>query len=594
MNTIKNIKFMLGFPVRHILPQFIIYIIFDMFFHPWYGLNGVILEVLFVKIVVDAVQYNLDFNMIMLVIAAFALYFSIFQFAYNFFIDVAWEKAMLKLHYNAQLKFIAMAQKVDIKCFDDEKFYDGCMKSVAVFEEKLNETIHNFRLMLCMLLNFIFLVSLLWSLSIYIMLTMIGTSAASIFLNAKTNKINYSKHMENIKYEKKSNYIRRIFGGYGFAKDFRVHNMFSNLLTTDYHRQNAGKLETEKKYRKPLFLLDLLEDYFLGSFIYQGVLILIVSYQILVEKSLPYSSFAVIVPSTWALKGSMEALGGVIPQFKILSEYIGEIKKFLNYKSELRTDHSTRAAPDSPEAIELKNVSFGYGGDAILKNISLKIQPREKIAIVGENGAGKSTLIKLVMRLYDPDEGEISLKGIDIREYELDSYYGYFSAVFQDYKIFAANIAENVLADDAIDYDAAKTAANLSGFDKVLEHSGGNFASQISKEFDKNGLILSGGEMQKLAISRAFTGNHPVLVLDEPSSALDPISEAEINQKLLTHCKNNTVIFISHRLSTTKMADRIVVIFGGEIVEQGNHGELMALGGRYAEMFGLQAKNYKT
>ena len=586
---------MLSFPVRHILPQFIVYIIFDMFSHPWYGLNGVILEIFFVKTVVDAVEYNLDFKLIMLVIAAFTLYFVIFQFVYNFFIDVVWEKALLKMNYEAQLEFIASARKVDIKCFDDEKFYDGCMRSVAVFEEKLHETIHHFRLMLCMLLHFIFIVSLLWSVSIYIMLLMAATSAVSIFLDAKTNKINYNKYIENIKYEKKSNYIQRIFNGFGFAKDFRIYNKFSSLLTADYHRQNAKKQETAKKYRKPLFILDMLAGYFFGTFIYQGVLILIVSYQILAAKSLPYSSFAVIIPSTWALKGSMEGLGGVIAQFKILGKYTDDIKEFLNYKSELRATRANRPAPELPESIELQNVSFAYDDNIILKNISLKIQPYEKIAIVGENGAGKSTLIKLIMRLYDPKEGEILLNGRNIKEYDVDGYYDYFSTVFQDYKIFAVNIAENILTDKvkAEDENTIKTAANLSGFDKVPAFSNGTFASQISKEFYKDGLILSGGETQKLAISRAFTGKHPILILDEPSSALDPVSEAEINRKLLSHCADKTVIFISHRLSTTKMADRIIVISGGGIIEQGSHQELMLLGGRYAEMFNLQAKNYR-
>ena len=138
-----------------------------------------------------------------------------------------------------------------------------------------------------------------------------------------------------------------------------------------------------------------------------------------------------------------------------------------------------------------------------------------------------------------------------------------------------------------------KNAANLSGFDKALKSKSGDFDSQISKEFSKDGLILSGGEMQKLAIARAFTGLHPILVLDEPSSALDPVSEAAINQKLLSRCADKTIIFISHRLSTTKMADRIIVLSGGRIIEQGNHAELMALCGKYAEMFSLQAQNYK-
>ena len=592
---IKNIKFMLGFPIKYICPQFIIYIILDMLAHPWYGLNGVILEIFFVKVVVDAVQYNIDFDKILLVIGAFTIYFIIFQFVYNFYTDIIWEKALLKLNYKSRLEFIDMARKTDIKCFDDEKFYDNCMKSVAIFEGKLQETIHHFRLMFCMLLNFIFIVSLLSAINIYVMLLMVASSALSIFLNTKTNKINYNKYIDGVGYEKKSNYIRRIFNGYNFAKDFRIYDRFADLLIKDYQKQNAGRQEVIKKYRKPLFALDMLNGYFIGNIIYQGVLILIVAYQILVAKNLPYSSFAVLVPSTWALKGSMESLGGVIPQFKILSEYIKNIKEFLNYKSGLRTARSSKPAPGSPGVIELRGVSFAYDADnIILKNISLKIDPCEKLAIVGLNGAGKSTLIKLIMRLYDPQDGEIFLNNINIKEYNIDEYYNYFSTVFQDYKIFAASVAENILADEVKPDDGGviKAAAELSGLDKILKSSGAGFDSQISKEFCENGLILSGGETQKLAISRAFTGRHPVLILDEPSSALDPVSEFEINQKLLTCCADKTVIFISHRLSTTKTADRIIVVGNGEIAEQGSHRELMARGGIYAGMFELQAKNY--
>jgi ATP-binding cassette subfamily B protein len=564
-----------------------------MISHPWYGLNGIILEIFFVKVVVDAVQYSQNFETIMLIITGFTLYFVICQFAYNFYIDIIWEKALLKMNYKAQLELIDIAKKTDIKCFDDEKFYDSCMKSVAVFEGKLAETMHYFRLMFCMILSFVFLLSLLFSLNIYIMLLMLGSSALSIFINAKTNKINYNKYLENIKYEKKSNYIKRIFNGHSFAKDLRIYNKFSNLLVLDYKTQNKGKKEVAKKYSKPLFIYKMLTEYLFGTCIYQGIIILIAAYFILVEKTLPYSAFAVIVPSTWALKGSMEEIGSIIPQFKILSKYIEDIKIFFNLKSELRTPEATKPAPNSPESIELCDVSFAYDNKTILKNISLTIQPREKIAIVGENGAGKSTLIKLIMRLYDPQSGGIFLNGVDIQEYDLDNYYNYFSTVFHDYKIFAANIAENVLTDNINEEDTVKNAINLSGFDKTLKSSGGNITSQISKEFDKNGLIFSGGETQKLAISRAFTKKHPILMLDEPSSALDPVSEAEINQKLLFHCGENTVIFISHRLSTTKMADRIIVIIDGEIKEQGSHAELMSFGGKYAEMFALQANNYK-
>ena len=245
------------------------------------------------------------------------------------------------------------------------------------------------------------------------------------------------------------------------------------------------------------------------------------------------------------------------------------------------------------EEIELKNVSFTYPGNSepTLKNINLTLKPKEKIALVGYNGAGKTTLTNLLLRLYDVTDGEILIGGRNIKEETVASHRNRFAAVFQDFQIFAATLGENVALDIHFDENDVKTALLHGGFTKEITH-GTN--TELLREFDDEGTMLSGGESQKVAVSRAFYKQCPYVIMDEPSANLDPIAEYNLNRAMMEAAENKTVIFISHRLSTTRNADRIYVMENGEIVENGTHDELMKMNGKYAYMFNLQAEKYKN
>lgn len=224
----------------------------------------------------------------------------------------------------------------------------------------------------------------------------------------------------------------------------------------------------------------------------------------------------------------------------------------------------------------------------------MTIKQGEKIAIVGFNGAGKTTLVKLLMRLYDPSSGEILLNGRNIKEYNLESYRGSLGVVFQDYKQFALSVVENVLGrpmregDEAAVEDCLRRAGI---WDKISALPEG-INTRMTREFDDDGLILSGGESQKLAIASVYARNSSVVILDEPSSALDPIAEHDMYRQMYRACEGKTMIFISHRLSSAVDADRIFLIEDGSIKESGSHSELMRLNGSYAEMFKAQAESY--
>ena len=227
----------------------------------------------------------------------------------------------------------------------------------------------------------------------------------------------------------------------------------------------------------------------------------------------------------------------------------------------------------------------------------MTIRKGDKIAIVGYNGAGKTTLIKLMMRLYDPTEGEILYNGMDIRELDTDEYRKQIGTVFQDFKIFATSIAENVMNgvyDEAADRETVLSALKNADFTENLETLPEGIETHLTREFNGKGTNLSGGESQKVAIARVFAADYPLVIMDEPSSALDPMAEYNLNQSILHNTEGKTVIFISHRLSTTRIADKIYMFDTGRLIEEGSHTELLEKNGKYAEMFRLQSEKYQN
>ncbi len=241
--------------------------------------------------------------------------------------------------------------------------------------------------------------------------------------------------------------------------------------------------------------------------------------------------------------------------------------------------------------IEFHNVSFKYPRteNYVLKNLNIKFTIGEKLAIVGMNGSGKSTMIKLLCRLYDPSEGYISLNGIDIKKYDYHEYNSIFSVVFQDYNLFGFSLGENVSSSNPIDQAHIDYCLEEVGFNR----KGIKNSDHLSKHFDPVGKDVSGGEAQKIALARALYKNAPFVILDEPTAALDPISEHEIYTKFDTLVGDKTAIYISHRLSSCIFCDKIAVFDEGKLIQTGSHHELLDLGGKYTEMWNAQARHYK-
>lgn len=250
---------------------------------------------------------------------------------------------------------------------------------------------------------------------------------------------------------------------------------------------------------------------------------------------------------------------------------------------------------DGRYEIEFKNVSFKYPGTdkMILKNISIKLTVGERLAIVGMNGSGKTTFIKLLCRLYDPTEGEILLDGVNIKEYDIYSYMQIFSVVFQDFKLFSFPLDQNVAADIECDEERLWDALEKAGIDQRVKKMPQKEKTSLYKDFDKDGVEISGGEAQKLALARALYRNASFIILDEPTAALDPISEYEIYERFNSFVGDRTAIYISHRLSSCRFCDKIAVFHAGQIIETGTHDELVAdESTKYSELWNAQAQYY--
>ena len=348
-----------------------------------------------------------------------------------------------------------------------------------------------------------------------------------------------------------------------------------------------------KKYGVALFaytmLITLLSEFIpiIGTYAFAG--------RELLHGALTVSSFSVVVSAVNSVRSSMYHVVESFDELTQIALYFQNLKDFFAYEPKIVSGDKKAGAFES---IEFKNVSFKYPSSDkyTLKNISFKLTKGETLAVVGVNGAGKSTLVKLILRFYDATDGEVLFNGVNVKEYDVDSLRNAFGTVFQDYKNFALSVYENVMCRDCDDDDKkkARTALERAGvWDKISSFKDGG-DTLLTREFDENGAGLSGGENQKVSTARLFAKDFDIAILDEPSSALDPVAEYKMYENLIDVTKDKTVLYISHRLSSAVLSDRIIVLHGGEIVESGSHSELMRSGGEYSKMFALQASSYKV
>ena len=409
-------------------------------------------------------------------------------------------------------------------------------------------------------------------------------------IRSKENKIDIEFYSRLAKSNRIFSYLGWSLTDFRYGKDIRLYGA-ADMMANKWDAYNDDQIKEWKWQADKHLPLNLLSvaagaarDF--GSYFYLGILAIL--------GKITIGAFTQLLSASAVFNDNMNGLIYNVQEIIKRTNYAYEYVKFMDYPSAI--EKGERHFDNAPHTIEFRNVGFTYPNTdvKVLEDVNITIKQGEHLSVVGLNGAGKTTFIKLLCRLYDPTEGEILLDGVNIKEYDYAEYMSLFSPVFQDFRLFSFTIKENIaLNENCSDDELDKLIEQVGLSEKIASLENGT-TTNLFKAFDENGIEPSGGEQQKIAIARALYKKAPVVILDEPTAALDPVAEYDIYRQFDTLVGEKTAIYISHRLSSCKFCDRIAVFSDGRIKEYGTHDELSVLnGGVYAEMFAAQAQYYK-
>ena len=548
----------------------------------------------FMRYVFYALQNGSGFWEIMKFLGITVIVFASVGFYQVYLESSFYPKAHAKINKGLYTILFKKARNVELECFENSDFYDKYTLAMEKADDRLNNTVSDllgtFFGGIASVLAFVFMYQVDRLSVLFILFPIIGNFVFNRFIS----KIDYKRNKDMTPYNRKISYINRVMYLAEYAKEMRITNVF-NLMRKQYQESIKGVSDVTQKYAKKAAALHWFYVEFTFTFIFEGLLIY-GAYRTLVGHSMSLAQLSVItsmmVSTTWILIGFTDSLNKCFKN----GLFIDYLKSFLEYKEKIPEDYKGIECPKEIESIEFRNVSFAYKDEMVLKNLNMEFRKDKTYALVGHNGAGKTTITKLLLRFYDPTEGQILLNGRNIKDYNLQQYRKLFATAFQDNKLLSMSVKDNVLMGEEVSEskknELVSKALKLSGvYDKIMTLPQG-LETTLTREFDDEGVVLSGGEFQKVVVARAFIRESPVKIFDEPSSALDPIAEYELFDNILTSCRNHTLLFISHRLSSVQNADWVYLLENGTVKEEGNHKKLMAMNGTYADMYNKQAKNY--
>lgn len=444
-------------------------------------------------------------------------------------------------------------------------------------------------------IGFIVYLALLTNLNLWLAALVAATTAVSYFASKRINEWGYLHRSEELELTKKIEYANKTATSREFAKDIRMFGLrgwLEDLWGSTMRLYSAFCAKRERKYIWAN-IIDIVLTFLRNGIAYAFLI------GITVKNGLPASQFLLYFA---ALSGFAQWVVEILDKLSVMHKQsldISTIREFLDWDEPFDLNGGERIAfePNKQYEIRLDDVSFRYpkADKDTLSHINLTVHPGEKLAIVGLNGAGKTTLVKLVCGFLDPTEGRILLNGEDIRKFNRNDYYALFSAVFQEFSVLDVTVKENVAqCVDGIDETRVWQCIDKAGLTEKIKSLPKGIETHLGRRVFKDGVEFSGGQTQRLMLARALYKNAPILVLDEPTAALDPIAENDIYQKYNDMTHGRTSFFISHRLASTRFCDRIIFVDSGKIAEEGTHDELLKNGGGYAYMFEVQSKYYRS
>ncbi len=546
--------------------------------------------VLFLKVLLSLIEGNASFSYYVKILLAFvglSMLNEVIVVGCDYLLNVSAKRVFKGLNNMIFKK----ASEVDVACYEDPVFYDSYKRATDILNSGffLGYCLQ-FARVIANLLSLILIVGVVATIDKAYLIFLAPVSIVFVVEIIKS-KLIYKKDLSMTSNNRIKAYAQRTVFLKDFSKDIRCSNIFGVMLR-NYQRAVDDNVRIIKTYGKKLFFFSMTGSIF-GELVPIVGTYALASYKFYNNAGADISGFSVVLSAINSVRTCAEDIARSFAELSNMALYFQNLRDFFEYEPKI-TSGGKQAG--ELESLEIKNVSFKYPHSEkySLKNVNIKIEKGQTVALVGVNGAGKSTLVKLLLRFYDPTEGEILYNGVNIKEYDVLSLRSKIATVFQDYKTFALSVAENVMCRECDENDKIQAEQMLrrsGAWDKIATLEDG-VDTVLTREFDDNGAGLSGGENQKLAVARMFAKNFELAILDEPSSALDPIAEYKMYENLIAATENKTVIYISHRLSSAVLSDKIFVLDGGTVSESGSHAELMARGGKYSRMFTLQASSY--
>lgn len=527
----------------------------------------------------------------------YALYFTIGFITWIFqYWTMEFFENFQKNRINKYIKRLIYTKVVDLDFFyfENTEFFDQYNRIITQIQDQVLQSIQIILSVIMSVLKIFTIIGLFMTMNLFFVIAAILLCIQTVITTHWFEIFFYQAYLEETPYKRTANYIIFIYQTINFVKELKIYQFYT--LLNRYYEEALNNIIKLKQLRVKKLIKLLCSTNLFGEIVKLSVNIYIIIQ--INNKNLSVGDFLVIFTTITYLGNILSDFFSLYPKILAQYKYIQDLLEYLDYKPQIQKNESGKQiGVDENININIIQVDFAYPNRPdvlVLKNITMDIPFGSKIAIIGENGSGKTTLIKLILYLYLQSKGKIYFNKLEYNEYKTEELRACFGILFQDFKLFEISIAENILLKPITSDEEALVweALEFVGLEEKVRSYANGIYTELSMEFSEDGIYLSGGEQQKLAIARAYAKKAKVLILDEPSSSLDPISEKEIFQKLMKLGKDKTVIYISHRLSTTIDADRIFVLDNGEIIEEGNHVELMEQRGKYYDMFQLQSQAY--
>ena len=545
------------------------------------------------KWILDTIDLS-EINETMVMIVVIALTMVACNIFTSFFTTVKYPQMSINFSKKLFEELIRKIKKIDQIHFEEKEFYDIYTRALNEINTRADSVVNTLYNFLSFALQSAVVITVTSFINIEIMAVGLAVTLIGVFTSYKTNRLTYNQNLENTQNTRKINYIKRITYQPEYLADLKIYSNYLNLLTAKYDESTADYKDVYRKYSVKIFLYNTM-------FTVVNILLVIVVPCFIVMNLLKTGSISIgeatiLINSANILPNRLHRLFGTINEVVNHSMYITNLRELLEYDTNIEVTKG--AIIDKINDINITGLAFSYDSKKqILHNLNLNIKKGMKISIAGYNGSGKSTLAKLLLRLYDPSDGEILINGDSAKNIDIASLRKNISILNQDYKIYSFSVAENIMMKPISDFTAddyqtvTDSLKKVILYDKVYSYEN-NILCNITREFNQDGIYLSGGELQRLAIARAMAVNSDCIVLDEPDNALDPINQKNIFDIIFGELKDKTLIIISHKMALVQRSDYIFFMSDGSIKEHGTHDELMELHGEYSQFYKTQAENY--